>query len=383
MKLYPLFTPRRWTKFLESEYTAKFFEEVIAFLFYSLSKSEASLIKEGVLRCGLYSLNKGKEEVVVFGNLSSYKRFSSFIKEKEISEPGEDLAFYIENLEKKKDSLKFSFLDKEITFKRTYIMGVLNVTPDSFSDGGLYFDKERAIEHAHKMVEDGADIIDIGGQSTRPGSDDIPKDEEMKRVIPVIEVLAKELDTPISVDTYRAEVAKEAIKVGASIINDISALRFDEEMKDVVKETGCGLIIMHMKGKPKNMQINPQYENLLGDIFSFLSDSLKFATSYGIDFRNIMIDPGIGFGKSIERGDNFVLIDNLSIFQALGRPILLGPSRKRFIANIVGEDLNARDDGTTAICAVSIAKGANVIRVHDVKKAKIVTSLIDSVINER
>ncbi len=213
--------------------------------------------------------------------------------------------------------------------KQSLIMGILNVTPDSFSDGGQYFKKNTAIEHALEMVKNGADIIDIGGESTRPFSDPVSLDEEISRVIPVIEGIRKKSDVCISIDTTKSIVASMALDVGASIINDISAMEIDPLMADVAVKFDCPLIIMHMKGTPKNMQDNPQYESLIPDIKDYLVDRIDFAISKGVNRKKIIIDPGIGFGKTVE--NNFEIINNLNHFVELNFPVLLGASRKSFI----------------------------------------------------
>ncbi|RMG67998.1 MAG: dihydropteroate synthase, partial [Nitrospirae bacterium] len=203
-------------------------------------------------------------------------------------------------------------------------MGILNVTPDSFSDGGMYMDRQRAVEHALRMVEEGADIIDIGGESTRPGAEPVPLEEELRRTIPVIEAISEKVDVPISIDTYKAEVARRAIEAGATIVNDISGLRFDPEMASVVAEKGVALVIMHIKGTPRDMQKNPEYDDLFGEIIEYLRGSIEIAKKAGVPEERIVIDPGIGFGKKPEH--NLQIINRLDRFSELGRPILVGPS---------------------------------------------------------
>lgn len=266
--------------------------------------------------------------------------------------------------------------------KKTYIMGILNVTPDSFSDGGLYFDKSIAIKRAIQMVEDEADIIDIGGESTRPGSEPVTIEEELRRVIPVIEALAKEIRIPISIDTYKSEVAKRALDVGASIINDISGLRFDPEMVRVVSEYKVPVVIMHIKGTPKNMQVNPVYEALIPEIIDYLRASIRLAMNSGIPEDRIIIDPGIGFGKTFDH--NLEIINKLREFTFLEKPILIGPSRKAFIGKILGDvPVTDRLEGTAVAVAISIMNGANIIRVHDVKEMVRVAKIADAIKRER
>jgi len=261
--------------------------------------------------------------------------------------------------------------------KRTYLMGVLNVTPDSFYDGGRFLDTKEALKQGMKMAEDGADIIDVGGESSRPGSDPVSVEEELKRVIPVIEGLAKEIDIPISVDTYKSEVAKKALDSGASMVNDISALRFDSEMRKVLKDFDVPVVLMHIKGTPKDMQKNPYYDDLMGEITSYLKEAIIVAKNSGIDENKIIIDPGIGFGKRLE--DNLEILKNLSFLKSLKKPILVGPSRKSFIGKILDLPEEKRLEGSLAALAVAVMNGANIVRVHDVKESKKVAKIVDSI----
>lgn len=249
---------------------------------------------------------------------------------------------------------------------RTHLMGILNVTPDSFSDGGMFFDKKTAVEHGIRLAGEGADIIDVGGESTRPRAEPVPLEEELKRVIPVIRELAGEIDVPISIDTYKSEVAKEAINAGASIINDISGLRFDDRMAGLAAETGVALVVMHIKGTPRDMQVDPHYDDLLKEIGDYLSRSIEIAVEAGVKKENVIIDPGIGFGKRIE--DNFILIKNLEYFRALGQPLLIGPSRKSFLWKTLNVSTDETLEATAAAAAASVLSGADLIRAHDVKE---------------
>jgi len=259
-------------------------------------------------------------------------------------------------------------------------MGILNVTRDSFSDGGLYFDKSAAIKRALQMVEEGADIIDIGGESTRPGAEPVTVEEELRRTIPVIEVLAKEINVPISIDTYKSEVAEKALDVGASIVNDISGLRFDPEMAKVVSDYKVPVVIMHIKGRPKDMQQNPVYEALVPEIMDYLRKGIRLAKESGVSEDKIIIDPGIGFGKTFNY--NLEIINNLHEFTLLEKPILIGPSRKAFIGKILGNVSETdRLEGTSAAVAISIMNGANIIRVHDIKEMVRVARVADAIKN--
>jgi dihydropteroate synthase len=261
--------------------------------------------------------------------------------------------------------------------KRTLLMGVLNVTPDSFSDGGLFFDKEKAIARGLKMVEEGADFIDIGGESTRPGSKPLALDEELRRVIPVIESLAKEADIPISIDTYKSTVAKKAIEAGAQIINDITGLHLDPSLSQVAAKEDVPLVLMHIRGNPETMQKNIHYESLFSEIIQYLKDSIQRAESAGVNSEQIVIDPGIGFGKTVE--DNLLILKNLQEFKILGKPLLLGTSRKSFIGKILNADVTERLEGTLSSIVIGVLNGAHIIRCHDVLQAKRAIAIADAV----
>jgi len=260
-------------------------------------------------------------------------------------------------------------------------MGVLNVTPDSFSDGGLYFNRDSAVERGIRMVDEGADIIDVGGESTRPGSEPVEENEEIRRTVPVIESLARKISIPISIDTYKSAVARRALDAGASMVNDISGLRFDPEMPRVIAEYNVPVIIMHIKGRPKDMQIDPVYEALIPEVMDYLRISIRLAMKFGVRQEMIIIDPGIGFGKTFEH--NLEIIKNLSEFTLLGRPVAIGVSRKAFIGRILGDaPPSERLEGTAAAVAISVYNGANIVRVHDVKEMKKVVRVVDAIRNE-
>ncbi len=262
--------------------------------------------------------------------------------------------------------------------ERTHIMGILNITPDSFSDGGEFIDHKRALTHAHQMVEEGVDIIDVGGESTRPGAKPVSLEEELKRVIPLIERLASQIEVPISIDTTKAGVAKEALKAGAVMINDISALRFDSEMAPLAAEYETPVVLMHMKGFPQTMQQHVTYHSLMSEIFSFLKERIAYAESAGIDSAKIIVDPGIGFGKSVPDG-NLEIIKHLSLLKDLGKPILVGPSRKAFIGSVLELGVEEREEGTAAAVALAVSNGAHMVRVHDIKKMKRVVKMVDAI----
>lgn len=262
--------------------------------------------------------------------------------------------------------------------QRTHIMGVLNVTPDSFSDGGRYFDESSAIAHALRMTREGADILDIGGESSRPGAEPLPLKEELKRTIPVITRIAKEISIPISIDTYKAEVAQKALDAGASIVNDISGLRFDPEMARIVARYEVPVVIMHMKGTPRDMQKNPVYDDLIQEILDYLRKGIRTAEESGIAEERIIIDPGIGFGKTFAH--NLQIIHKLHEFTRLGKPVLIGPSRKAFIGKILGDvPPDKRLEGTAAAVAISVMNGASLVRVHDVREMARVVKVADAI----
>lgn len=273
--------------------------------------------------------------------------------------------------------------------RQTCIMGILNVTPDSFSDGGKFFSHEDAMTQAEKMVEDGADIIDIGGESSRPFSQEVSPEEEARRVLPVIEKLAPRIPVPISIDTTKADIARQAIEAGASIINDISSLQFDPDMGAVAAEYNTPLILMHIKGTPKTMQVSPEYDDLIGEISAFFEDAIRRAEKNGVSRSKLIIDPGIGFGKTV--GHNLSLIQHLHEFERFDIPILVGPSRKAFIRNILKNDASKDIDpalpqvetGTQAAVAASVLNGAHIVRVHDVANTRATIRIIDEIRNSK
>ena len=261
-------------------------------------------------------------------------------------------------------------------------MGVLNITPDSFSDGGQFTSTDSAILHLEKMLDDGADIIDIGGESTKPGSDPVSANEESKRIVPIIKAAkSKYKDILISVDTYKSSVAKKAIESGADFINDISGLTFDNDMAPLLAQLNIPVVVMHIKGKPKTMQKNISYSNLISDMKSFFINQSNYAIKSGIKERNIIIDPGIGFGKTFDH--NFTLLKRLSEFKDLGFPLLIGPSRKAFIGDVLNLPPNKRIEGTIATIVAGILNGANIIRVHDVKEVKRATIITEKILKAK
>ena len=260
--------------------------------------------------------------------------------------------------------------------ERPAVMGILNVTPDSFSDGGIYLDREAAFRRAREMVDQGASIIDVGGESTRPYSDPVEEGVELERVIPVIEEVSS-LEVPVSVDTRKPGVAREAVRAGADMINDVSGLR-DPEMVRAVADTGAPVVVMHMLGEPGDMQDSIQYEDVVGDIMVYLMDRMETALRAGVAEGNVVLDPGIGFGKRVH--DNLDLIRRLDEFRALGRPVLVGPSRKSFIGSVLGVGSDDRLEGTLAAVAASVMNGADVVRAHDVLESARAVRMADAVV---
>lgn len=262
---------------------------------------------------------------------------------------------------------------QRLELDRPVLMGIVNVTPDSFFDGGRFDDPQRAVAHAVRLVEEGADLLDIGAESTRPGALPVDEQEERRRLIPVVAALAKAVSVPISIDTSKAEVARAAIDAGAVMINDVTALRGDRAMVDVVAQTGAGLVLMHMQGIPETMQQAPHYDDVVGEIARFLAERARFAMDHGVAHDRIVLDPGIGFGKTLYH--NLDLLANLHVIAQLGFPLLVGPSRKGFIGQLTHQSVEARAWGTAGVVALAVQQGANILRVHDVGPMKDVVSV--------
>jgi dihydropteroate synthase len=286
----------------------------------------------------------------------------------------------LDRLNENKKTRKLTIGSQEFNLDRdVLIMGILNVTLDSFYDGGYYFEKEKAYKRVETIISEGADIIDVGGMSTRPGSLPVDTSEEIKRIIPVIEYINKNHNILISADTYRSETALRAIASGAHMINDISGLSMDKGMADVIRKSNVSLVIMHIKGTPENMQENPEYENVIDEIYDYLEDKANTAVNSGIKPEKIIVDPGIGFGKTTEH--NLKIINKVSEFKMLGYPVLIGVSRKSFIGNVLDLPVEERLEGSLAASVCSVMGGVNILRVHDVKETikavKIAKSIID------
>jgi dihydropteroate synthase len=260
--------------------------------------------------------------------------------------------------------------------ERTLVMGILNVTPDSFSDGGQFLDPARAVEHGLRMVEDGADLVDVGGESTRPGSDPVPANEERDRVLPVIERLAESTSVPISVDTMKPEVAADAIKAGASIVNDVSGAR-DPAMLQVVRDSDAGLVLMHMLGEPKTMQSEPHYDDVVREVHAYLRERELAAIGAGITKDRLCVDPGIGFGKTADH--NLTLLKHCFAFRDLGVPVLFGTSRKAFLGHLLEAEPGDRLEGTIATTVWLASRGVHIVRVHDVRETTRALRVVEAI----
>jgi dihydropteroate synthase len=315
-------------------------------------------------------------DIIILGTFPKLKNFSDII----VSQLDEDLRYRIRNVVLKYetyDNKIYKIGDKEFNFNRSYVMGILNVTPDSFSDGGEHYDKENAVKYGLQLLDEGADIVDIGGESTRPGAGQVSEDEEINRILPVIKsILSIKKDAVISVDTTKPAVAEQSLKAGARIINDVSGLQFNSNILEVVKKYNASIVIMHMKGDPQSMQINPEYGNLIQEIYDFLYTQSQKAELMGVN--NIFVDPGIGFGKTVE--NNFEILKRISDFKSLGYPIIIGNSRKSFLGNTLNiPDPNERDLASAVINAASIINGAKVIRTHNIPYGVQTVKLINNI----
>jgi len=347
----------------------------------------ANIIKQEMLSFGGEAANAygainhtvAATDILIFGTLKQFDLLIQKLKQHQFGLPrlAEEIATTLKNYDTLPKPMKIG--NRKFEFgKRTYIMGILNVTSDSFSDGGKYFKLEQAIEQAKRLWEEGANIIDIGGESTRPGARPVSAAEEKKRILPVIERLTRETKILISVDTTKAEVAEAALSRGAQMVNDISGLHFDRRMAKVVAKFKVPVCIMHIKGRPRKMQANPAYSDLMLEILDYLGEGLEIAKKSGILPEQILVDPGIGFGKTIDH--NLEIIRRLKELKILGRPIMMGTSRKSFIGKTLGLPVEERGAGTAASVAVSIMNGADFIRVHDVRQMARVAKMTDAII---
>ena len=345
----------------KDEYQPGIFAIEIRHISLKLSSMVKDITNSAKEFCYTSNLLNGEIDLLLIGSLNDLKKLTKNILSKGNEDLGHKIFTPINNYEKY-NYIRYKIGNKEFNFQYPYLMGILNVTPDSFSDGGLYLNEEDAVHHAIEMIDNGADIIDIGAESTRPGSNSVSTNEELKRLLPVIKnILIQRKEAIISVDTTKGIVAEKALESGAKIINDISGLTFDPAIIDVVKKYDAALVIMHIKGTPKNMQVNPKYDNVIEEVYDFLADKVLLAKRKGVE--KIFIDPGIGFGKRLE--DNINLINRLEDFKCIGMPILIGVSRKSFLGNIINADVNSRDTATSIVETVAIKNGAKVIRTHN------------------
>jgi len=349
----------------------------------------ANILKQEILSLGgdcalphyTYNLSSGKSKCIIIGTLSQYKKLIPKLKLQPFGL--KNLAEELENILFSQKIEKTKIKDRIFEWgKRTYIMGIVNLTPDSFSGDGFYGERsiDNALNYATLLVEWGADIIDIGGESTKPDSDEITVEEEKKRVLPILRRMVKELDVPISVDTTKPEVAEEALHIGAGMINDVWGLRKSEKMAEIVRKYDVPVIIMHsIDGKGGKPPEN-YYKDLISDVLEFFKERVDYAQKIGIKKENIILDPGIGFGKGLK--ENIEIIKNINIFKSLGYPILVGPSRKSFIGEILDLPPIERVEGTISSVCASIERGVDIVRVHDVKEVKRAAKVYDKIVRE-
>ncbi|KXS45985.1 MULTISPECIES: dihydropteroate synthase [unclassified Candidatus Frackibacter] len=325
------------------------------------------------------SLKVEETDMILMGTKTTYKKVAKVLKLQPfgLKEIGNLIKKTLANYEDKLKSISGPGYQFDFG-KKTYVMGILNVTPDSFSDGGQFDQLDIAVKHAKEMVANGADIIDIGGESTRPGSDPLPLEDELERVIPAIERLTDEIDVPISIDTYKSKVGRAALEAGAHIINDVTGFKAEPELAKVAAEYGAPVIVMHTQGMPKEMQKNPSYDDLISEILEYLQESINTALEAGLEKNKIIIDPGIGFGKTTDH--NLEIMQRLGEFKSLGQPILLGTSRKSMIGNTLNLPVEERVEGTGATVSIGIANGADIVRVHDVKEMARVAKMTDAMV---
>jgi len=360
-------------------------------IFYSIKleniKSQAAnIIKQEMLSSGgeaavswdVMNLSKKNSDVLLLGTEKQLEELTFKLSRQPFGLPllSQEIKRALSNYQKRDFKLNFKGRTFQLGKKRL-IMGVLNVTPDSFYDGGRYDSFNKAVERGFQMVEDGADIIDIGGESSRPGAKPVEEKEELERVIPVIKKLVSKVKVPISIDTYKAMVAKKAIDAGAAMVNDISALRMDEGMANIVRSSKVPVCLMHMQSTPRNMQRNPRYKDVMSEIFAFFRERMDFCERAGIDVEKTVVDPGIGFGKTVLH--NLEILRNLDQFKSLGRPIMIGVSRKSFIGKVLQLEPEERLEGSLASAMWCMIKGASILRVHDVKETKRAVRMLEAI----
>ncbi len=328
-----------------------------------------------------------KTDCLLMATLSQFNRLTEKLNRQPfgLDRLAHDLSDNLVNYQKEEFNLDLGRYKLILRQGKTYIMGIVNLTPDSFSADGLYGPSaishqpsaNKIIEYVQKLVDDGADIIDIGGESTRPGAEPIPVKEELERTIPIIKKIARKIKVPISIDTYKPEVARQALDCGAVMVNDITGL--NNKMAKIVSKYKAGVVLMHMKGNPRTMQNNPVYKSLIDEITEYLDKAISEAVAWGIDRERIIVDPGIGFGKTLEH--NLEILKRLREFKILGRPMLVGPSRKSFLGKILNAGPQERIFGTVSACVLAVKNGANVIRVHDVKAVKEAIKVLNTISN--
>lgn len=344
-----------------------------------LSQGGDAAVSRGCVDCSVRST-----DVLIMGTVKQVLRFADKLSLQPfgLKDVSSDLRELLDHVSRRRFLLRTPRREIRMT-GRTLVMGVINMTPDSFSDGGTIADAEAGLRQAVRLIGEGADILDVGGESTRPGAGPVSLKEELRRVIPLIRLIARETDIPVSVDTVKAEVARQAIDAGAEIVNDVTALRGDRKMARVIGRAGVPVILMHMRGTPRTMQKGDlTYRSLLGEVLRFLSDRIGHAVEAGIPPDRIVVDPGIGFGKSVE--DNLRLLRHLGEFKVLGRPVCIGVSRKHFTGKITGVDRpDERIEGTAAAVTAAILNGADMVRVHDVGIMKRVAAMADALRGKR
>ncbi|UCH64995.1 MAG: dihydropteroate synthase [Ignavibacterium sp.] len=364
-------------KYYMSKYSAN--DNRYSFGFYGLElrdlrSSEREILNEGLSEIGeLFYQSKNQDSIFLLGSIRKFKAVANRLSNK--SPAGISLKlFNTINFFESYELTNYTIKNKLFEFKNAYVMGVLNVTPDSFSDGGKYLEKKDAVKHALRLLDEGADIIDIGGESSRPGAENVDTETELDRIIPVvIDVLHERPDTIISVDTTKEEISRQALEAGAQIINDISGGTYEPQIMKRIAEHDATYIIMHMKGTPRDMQEHPSYENIVEEVYDFLYKQIKKATAEGIP--NIFVDPGIGFGKRVD--DNFNLLNRLDDFKSLSHPIVVGVSRKSFIRKTLGLNIEESDLPTSMMESYSLSKGARIIRTHNVKNGVMLRELFN------
>ena len=344
-----------------------------------LKQEMLSVMADAAISKEVASFTSKKSGVLLIGTEAQLKKVLPRLNRQPFNLPevSQQLSKLLKNFKKGKFVLSFKEKKMDLT-RKVAVMGVLNLTPDSFYNGGKYTTQARALRKVEEMVKEGADLIDVGGESTRPGAKEVGIEEEIRRVIPVISKIRELFEIPVSIDTYRAKVAKEALEAGVDMVNDISGLRFDPGLKEVVARFGAAVVLMHIKGTPRDMQSNPRYESLMGEIISYLSDSIRLAQKAGIDLEKIIVDPGIGFGKTPEH--NLQILNHLGELRSLGRPILIGVSRKSFIGAILKLPLEERLEGSLAAASLALMQGAKIIRTHDVKATRRAVDLTQAII---